>query len=368
MSSNRLSKLQIAIALVRRILLLSIWPVVQWKRYFYNRDALHGKFMVQKKFLLGLNYPWLNYGTDFGANDWGHNGLSEPNSRLQLERDFSDLQQRGVRVVRWFLFCDARAGIQINQDGTVKGLDPYVFKDIDVALEIARKHNIMIVFVLFDFSLLQPAKPTARKVAAPGHMRAQLGGHREFVTNPKVRQTLFDNVVKPVLQRYGNNGAVVAWEVINEPEWVMPMGSSKDTIPVSDMQDFVRQAAQLVHENTAQVVTVGGADRRWCSVWKNVGLDFFQFHHYPYMEWYVPYDRPASELGLDKPVLIGEFPTAATKRSLTSYLDLALKNGYAGAFPWSYRAQDKYTGWSSVRDQFSQWVANHKDAITPGDR
>jgi hypothetical protein len=371
MVGNRLSRLQIAVLLLILALLLSIWPVVQWQRhYFYNRDSLHGKFIAQGKFLLGINYPWLNYGTDFGANSWGHTGLSDPDSRAVVEGDFSDLQSNGVRVVRWFLFCDGRAGIQINPDGTVKGLDPFVFKDMDAAVEIARKHKIMIVFVLFDYSMLQPAKPDpAAKGAAPDYIPVKLGGHREFVSNQKVRQTLLDNVVKPVLQRYGNDGAVVAWEVINEPEWVMStLGSRKDGICVPDMQDFVRQVALLVHQNTAQVVTVGGADRRWSSVWKNVGLDFFQFHHYPYMEWYVPYDRPADDLGLNKPVLIGEFPTKGTNRSLSSYLDLALKNGYAGAFLWSYRATDKYTGWNSVRDQLSKWSAAHKDALTQSDR
>ena len=179
------------------------------------------------------------------------------------------------------------------------------------------------------------------------------------------RQTLFDNVVKPVLRRYGNNGAVVAWEVINEPEWVMSVRPfHKDGIPVPVMQDFVRQTAQLVHQNSAQVVTVGGASRKWCSLWTNVGLDYYQFHHYPAMERSVPYDRPAHDLHLDKPVVIGEFPTASTNRTLVSYLDLALKNGYAGAAPWSYRATDKYTSWSAVRDQFRQWIATHNDALT----
>jgi len=352
------------------VLLLSAWPVVQWQQhYFYNRASLHGKFIAQSKFLLGINYPWLNYGTDFGANSWGHHGVSEPNSRQQLDSDFGDLQQHGVRVVRWFLFCDGRAGIQINSDGTVKGLDPYVFKDMDAALEIARKHKIMIVFVLFDVSMLQPAIPDTTAGTPPGYAPVKMGGHREFVANHQVRQTLFDNVVKPILQRYGNDGAVVAWEVINEPEWVMSIGwTHRGSISVPDMQDFVRQVSQLIHQNTAQVATVGGADRRWCSLWKDVGLDYFQFHHYPYMERYAPYDLPADDLGLNKPVLIGEFPTRNTNRTLSLYLDLALKNGYAGAFPWSYRATDKYTGWSSVSDEFSQWSATHKDTKTPGDR
>jgi hypothetical protein len=354
-------KLQLTVSTLIIAGLLFIWYFFQWQQHhFYNRDALHGKFIAQNKFLLGINYPWLNYGTDFGTNNWGHSGLSEPNQRAQLDHDFSDLQQHGFRVVRWFLFCDGRSGIQTNPDGTVKGIDPYVFKDLDVAVQMAYKHHIMIVFVLFDFSLVQPVATGADSGSAP----VQMGGHPDFVSKPCIRQTLLDNVVKPVLQRYGKNGAIVSWEVINEPEWVMRTpGSHAHEIAEPDMVEFVRQVAQLVHQNTAQAVTLGSANRKWLHLWTNVGLDYFQFHHYPSMEWSQPYNLPAAALGLDKPVLIGEFPSQGSKRSVSSYLDLALQNGYAGAFPWSYRAQDKYSNGQSARDQVSQWIAQHKVAL-----
>ena len=32
-------------------------------------------------YLLGVNYPWLNYGHDFGTTAWGHDGVSSPKSR-----------------------------------------------------------------------------------------------------------------------------------------------------------------------------------------------------------------------------------------------------------------------------------------------
>jgi hypothetical protein len=390
-----ISKRRILLALFALVVVCASWPTLQWYwRATYNRGALHGGFLLPGKFITGVNYPWLNYGGDFGTNSWGHRGISDPQSRAQLETDFADLQKNNIRLVRWFVFCDFRAGFITNPDGSIKSLDPYVFQDMDAAVEVAREHNMMIMFVLFDFSMFN--QPTQIG-------EVKMGGRRSLVTDPVLRRSLLDNAVQPLLQRYGNNGAIVAWEVINEPEWVMsatilhkgkhlPLAidtkqlldapaselvpavgkNFKNTVTIPVMQEFVTQVATLVHQNTAQIVSVGSAKRDWVYVWNHAGLDFYQFHHYAYMEKPLPYDYPAAKLQLDKPIGVGEFPSnpKSTPRSLDSYLNLALKDGYAGALPWSYRATDPYSsfldehsGHTAVYEDFVQWRKAHASVV-----
>ncbi len=85
-------------------------------------------------FLAGVNYPWSNYGWDFGDNAWGHKGVSEPSSRAAVEADFAFLKSKGVKVARWFVFCDGRASPEFGADGAVTGFDPHFFADLDAAL------------------------------------------------------------------------------------------------------------------------------------------------------------------------------------------------------------------------------------------
>jgi hypothetical protein len=57
-------------------------------------------------YILGVNYPWLNYGHDFGTTAWGHDGVSSSHSKKTVASDFAYLQNQGAHVVRWFLFTD----------------------------------------------------------------------------------------------------------------------------------------------------------------------------------------------------------------------------------------------------------------------
>src|SRR5688572_23372298 len=109
-------------------------------------------------FLTGANLPWVHYGIDYGANAWRPDGgVARAEERAQLETIFAMLAASGVHYVRWFLFCDGRAGITFSSRGGPLGLDDFVFRDIDAALEIAGRHDIRIMFVLLDFLWCDPA-------------------------------------------------------------------------------------------------------------------------------------------------------------------------------------------------------------------
>ena len=72
-------------------------------------------------FALGVNYPWLNYAEDFGVTA-EHFGLSLGKSREAVEREFAEIRESGVSVVRWFLFDEGRSGF-LSAQGIPRELD-----------------------------------------------------------------------------------------------------------------------------------------------------------------------------------------------------------------------------------------------------
>ena len=85
------------------------------------------------QFLLGMNYPWVNYGQDFGRSPWGANGVSSPPTRAIVSADFAAIADLGVKLVRWFLLCDGRSGLSVA-NGIPTGPDDLLFADVAAAL------------------------------------------------------------------------------------------------------------------------------------------------------------------------------------------------------------------------------------------
>jgi hypothetical protein len=76
---------------------------------------------------------------------------------------------------------------------------------------------------------------------------------------------------------------------------------------------------------------------------------------------------------LDKPVIVGEFPTADTSYGLTDtnyesaawYLNYIHSQGYAGELGWSLNAGDGSSNWGAFAPVFSNWVAQHGGSAPP---
>jgi hypothetical protein len=277
-------------------------------------------------FLLGANLPWIHYGIDFGANAWSpEGGVARPAERQQLEAAFGQLATAGVKYVRWFLFCDGRAGIRFSERGRPDGLDGFVFADVDAALDGARRHGIRVMFVLLDF-LWSDAPRSVRGV--------QLGGRAHILRDAGNRHALLDTVFRPLLERYGDEPSIMAWDIINEPEWI-------STMTRDDMRVFLEETVSLVHASTHQPVTIGSAGTRWRDLYKGLKLDFYQVHWYDSLRHQPSLDTPVIDLGFDRPVLLGEFPTRGSRRTSADIVENARAAGYSGAFYWSLLSRDE---------------------------
>jgi hypothetical protein len=281
---------------------------------------------VRPPFLIGANLPWVHYGIDFGANAWRPDGgVAQPEELAQVEATFGQLSAAGVNYVRWFLFCDGRAGLDFNDRGRPCGLDRFVFRDIDAALASARQHGIRVMFVLFDF-LWCDVPRVVRGV--------QLCGRTHLLLGTDTRRALLEDVVRPVLDRYGNNPSIFAWDIMNEPEWIT-------TLTRKEIREFLNEAVALVHSSTLHPATIGSAGTRWRDFYRDLDLDFYQVHWYDSLKHQPPLETPVEGLGFDRPVLLGEFPTRGSRKSSQEIVEAARTAGYSGAFYWSVLSKDK---------------------------
>jgi hypothetical protein len=295
-------------------------------------------------FFIGANLPWVGYGTDFGASSWfASGGLSaQPAALARLDRTLHALEGDGISIVRLFVLCDGRSGIRFDEAALPIGPDSSLFADMDALIAAARRHNTRVMPVLLDFHLCNPPR------IVDG---VQLGGRGHLITTPQGRAALIDHVLHPLVDRYCDDETIAAWDVVNEPEWCLEPPRSA---PFEAVQTFLRMAVRCVQATARQPVTVGSAGTWRLDLVRPLGLDFYQVHWYERFGWTV-LDRPVVALGLDRPVILGEF---SGRSRVASVLDTARRAGYRGALVWSVLADDDQSGYPS---EIGGWVRAQTD-------
>lgn len=287
-------------------------------------------------FICGANLPWLLYGCDFGSSAWyPDGGVSRPEQAARLDDVLERLGQSGITALRWFALCDLRSGVRFTADGTPRELDPFVNADFEVALDALGKRGLKVILSLFDFHLC------GRRRVNRG---VQMGGRRTLLTDATRRTALLDNVVRPLLERFGDANPVLAWEVMNEPEWVTSgYGRAILGVRVSrqDMRAFLRAVIDVIHESSARPATVGCASRRWLSLVEDLDLDLHQVHWYDKVDSIDALNNPVIDWAAGVPALLGEFPTRGSAHGASALARAARDAGFDGAFAWSALSADE---------------------------
>jgi hypothetical protein len=293
--------------------------------------------MTNQPFFLGVNYPWANYAEDFGVGPSGHRGLSLPVNHSRIAEEFARARDCGVSVVRWFLFADGRGGF-LSVKGIPSRPDEFLFADVRVALELAKRCDLKLCFSLIDYLWLQDK--TGRPVEHANEQVLQFAAGRE---------AFLHRILIPMFREFRAHPALFAWEIANEPEWAIREFHRQPAAKMhyADFRAFAEEIAQAVHEFADVPVTLGSASLAWVRAWSELGLDFYQAHYYPVQ------DRSgksglAKQLTclplLDKPLWLGELSAAddeaclySMKRSLTECRDA----GLLGAAVWRWTAPEK---------------------------
>jgi hypothetical protein len=195
------------------------------------------------------------------------------------------------------------------------------------------------------------------------------GMHADLIQDTNKTRSYINNVLVPMVARYANQCNLLAWEIINEPEWVTDVSGNNANITqhvtIAEMQRFVGMLAEAIHKNSNKMVTVGSASIKYNSdkydiinlalcvgnLWKDAAiqaaynkplahLDFYSPHYYDWMKTiyqnFSPYDHNTGYWGFDKPAIVEETPGISSYYTPTVMLDNAFNNNYAGAMFWCF--------------------------------
>jgi hypothetical protein len=301
---------------------------------------------------IGANLPWLEYGQDFGASAWRpRGGVSQPDLRERMCEALVRLADAGAEVVRWWLLGDGRAGLLLDADGELVGLDDYVFADMDAAVETLQDAGLRAVFVLTDFLWFAPARVVNG---------VQTGGRRSLVRRRGLRARLVESVFAPIARRYAREPAVAGWDLLNEPEWATLGLAAPDPRRAVSRRTMRAYLGDLVAafrgERVEQPLSVGLASARGLSLVRRLGLDVYQVHWYEHNDPLAALVLPVAARGLDRPLLLGEFPTRGASVAPGRILALAEAAGYSGALAWSLLATDQATDGAACAAALASWA------------
>lgn len=330
----------------------------------HHRIAIRGGSLPI--FANGINLAWDEYSKDI----------------VDLDESFftqvlDDIAAAGGNALRWWLHTNGRYSPQFGSGGEVTGIDHSTLLNMRKILDMAYERGIVISMCLFSFDLLQD-------------QGQDMGVMKNFIEDPQIIQTYIDNALIPMLEELGDHPAVMTWEIFNEAEGMTgEYGWSSQKTDMAAIQRFVNLVAGAIQRNTSETLVSTGVwsmkaltdkegntnyyrdDRLIEAGGDQEGvLDFYQIHYYPehFGNEYSPFHRPASWWGLDKPIVIGEFPVreidgrADPHMSTAEAYQRAILYGYAGAMPWSFTGhdggdfQDAINGMTIIRSDYENDV------------
>jgi len=342
-----------------------------------NRLTINGKPV----FISGMNIAWNSFANDVG--DYQVNISAFVNQ-------FKQIKSAGGNAVRWWLHTDNQRCPKLDADGKVTGIGTKTIENIQQVLDSAYSYGIVVSLTLFSFDLLQGDNKTADQVAK----------NKKFLTVSENLDSYIEKGLKPILAAVGSHPAIMCWEVFNEPEGMSSDagGWATEKIPMSDILRFTAKIAAEVHRSTKKMASTGihefGKMKTWYSDAKLkqasgsndelAYLDFYMAHYYPeYMgPTGSPFHNTASSWGMDRPILIGEFPAqswngsngygniqSGTAMNITAAYEYAYDNGYCGAMSWSMTESNpsKFGTFNTTEPALQNLYAKHKADIEIND-
>ena len=333
---------------------------------------------------VGVNYPWFDYGWDFGVGPPGWRGArTTPRWFDQVDEHLDRLRGLGISVVRWFILGDGLTygtgtdAPRPDQSSDTEWrfepppLDPEFMRHFEELLgrfartATAAAPPIQLLPVLIDFHFCDRGVWPVEEVDSSDLLatRADTGwvkqGRADAILDPEKRTRFLTAVLDPLLRVSARQPDVIyAWELINEPDWVTqgwyPNPFAHPPIPELAMLGFLDDGKQRIRAAGFKP-TIGFGSVRTLRR-SGVTAEINQFHYYP-----------NRRVGLEEhrfdprfPGIVGEFATAETDvwpelnddgQTVADRLRLVADRGYSLAIPWSFLAHDRHTAWTEAVEE-----------------
>ena len=317
-------------------------------------------------FINGINIPWHNYNNDFGTNYL----VGSNYNPAFFDSVLTQCQNYGVNCVRIWLHTNGGTSPEFDSQGYVTGLDTNFFTHLDNFFMLAKNRNIMVIPVIWSFEMMNN-----------DYAWGIYGGmHADLIQDTLKTRSYTNNVLIPMLTRYANQCNLLAWEIINEPEWATDVpgndASITQHVTMSEMQRFVGMLAETIHLHSPKMCTVGSASLKYNSdissfptlcegnYWKDAAiqlayntplahLDYYEIHYYDWMNTvysnFDPYDYSMPYWGLDKLTIVGESKGASTLHIPSDQLYNAYTGYYSGVLFWSFVGGDGNGDFNTVK-------------------
>jgi hypothetical protein len=283
--------------------------------------------------MVGANWRGIKYGQNFGTTAWfpTGNGISKYPDFVQDNLDY--MRRAGIKVARVGLLEDGRT--MFDKEGHVTGYNKTFSDDVKTLLALANQAGIKVEFTIFDYL-----------IAGKGENEngVWLRGRSQIITNEALRTEFRNQFLIPFLKEFGGHAALIGFDVINEPEWVVSKkdgGSWEDAndptkadmpVPGEIMKGFITDCLNNIRAYAPGKMVTVGISAKFIPLVKELSIDYFALHYYPWMGEFKPY---LNLLPTGKPWSLEEYPTRETV-SISNYLDLAFKEGGAGAMLWNF--------------------------------
>jgi hypothetical protein len=291
----------------------------------------NGTFLNGTSFIKGANLPWIDgdYYNDITVNPH-YPSYGCGYSSADMNSYLADLHRMGITVVCFWLNTDDQ-GCTLDANGYVTGVTTQFWTNLDNVVSLAGSNGITLYLTLSE-------------------------GRFDWLTNSAMASAYKNNCLIPLVQRYKGNNKVFAIDLMNEIDaWVADTQLGNPWISSgaswAQAQAYMTNFASAVHSaDSNRLVSCSQVYHGWTnlSYWKGLGLDFYDFHEYSDNISF----PAASNLGMDKPIYIGECGQANADTtwsdSLQSACELeALNSGYSGGYAgvsiWSYSLPDWQT-------------------------
>lgn len=310
------------------------------KREIWTKEQANAWYAKQS-WLVGANY---NPSTAINQLEMWQEDSFDPK---RIDEELGWAEQIGMNTMRVYLH-------DLLHKDDAEGL----YKRMNSFLEIADKHHIKIVFVLFD-SCWDPFPKSGKQRDPKPHVHnsgwVQSPGQK--VLQDATQYPRLEKYVKETVAEFKDDNRVLAWDVWNEPDNMT--GPSYEAVEIKNKADLIlpllKKAFQWARStNPSQPLTSGVWVGDWSDETKMLPMhklqlaqsDIISFHNYNKPQDFEKVIKQLQRYG--KPLLCTEYMARPNGSTFEGFLPIARKYN-VGMINWGFvdgKSQTKYS-WDS---------------------